>query len=218
MCGRSRRGRRIFATRREPSRSNAAQALNRDAERQAQEVRLRAERKTGELIAEGQKNGQLRRQGGTGANQHHEQRSDSTTSAKALNDLGISKDQSSQWQKLAEIPEEATRNRSRVDRLRYRWSGSATIGQIGIVSPDSNFSPCMKGNSSAVSTCCSAFLIPVSDVPIASAISARATSCFGLCPRGFGCLSAFCADKTSAAFFTSATVCLAALNVRPRSC
>lgn len=62
----------------------ARQALNTDAERRACEIRLRAERKAGQLLAKNGLNGRPRKE---------------STQA-TLSDLGISRDQSSQWQKL----------------------------------------------------------------------------------------------------------------------
>jgi len=77
------------------------QAKNHEAERQACEIRLRAERKCGKLLREREKAKGAR---GSGSNQH-EVRSHDTT-APRLDDLGISKSQSSQWQRLADIPDE----------------------------------------------------------------------------------------------------------------
>jgi hypothetical protein len=54
----------------------------------------------GELLRETAKNGQRAKAGGTGRNQS--QKSHRTTSAPQLKDHGISKDQSSDWQKLPE--------------------------------------------------------------------------------------------------------------------
>jgi hypothetical protein len=76
------------------------QAQNTEAERQACEIRLRAERKCGELLnvremAKGTR-GQL-----AGARMTR-----GPEIAPPLADLGISYDQSSQWQKLAAIPGE----------------------------------------------------------------------------------------------------------------
>jgi hypothetical protein len=64
------------------------------------EIRVRAERRTGELLRETSQNGQRARAGGTGRNQS--QKSQRSTSAPRLEDHGISKDQSSDWQKLAD--------------------------------------------------------------------------------------------------------------------
>lgn len=72
----------------------ARQALNTDAERQAREIRLRAERKAGQLLAKMPKRHGARDGKKTGSSQ--------TT---PLSDLGISKDQSSQWQRLGAIPQ-----------------------------------------------------------------------------------------------------------------
>jgi hypothetical protein len=78
--------------------------LNREAEEQAAEIRIRAERKTGELVKEGQRNGMML----TAAKGRPKASDDPThiSPIKTLADLGISRDQSSQWQKLAEIPKE----------------------------------------------------------------------------------------------------------------
>lgn len=67
------------------------QARNTEAERQACEIRLRAERRCGKLLREREMHGGDRRS-----------RSDHAT----LKPLGVSKQQSSDWQQLAEVPEE----------------------------------------------------------------------------------------------------------------
>jgi hypothetical protein len=74
------------------------QARNKEAEEQARNIRLRGERKGGELLAD------MEKAASPGWNQHRG-RSDDTTDHKTLSDLGISKQQSSDWQKLAAIPE-----------------------------------------------------------------------------------------------------------------
>ena len=69
----------------------AQQAMNTDAERKACAVRLRAEKECGKrLAAMGEKRGRP------------EKRSQHTT----ISDLGISKDQSSKWQRLAQVPDD----------------------------------------------------------------------------------------------------------------
>jgi hypothetical protein len=78
------------------------QAQNTEAERQAIEIRLRAERKCGELLAEMVK-AKGSAQPGVGRRGSNGMLSDGST---PLSDLGISRDQSSQWQKLAAIPDE----------------------------------------------------------------------------------------------------------------
>ena len=66
----------------------------------AQASRQRAERRAGQLIAEMEKAKGAR---GSGSNQHQVRSHDAT--APSLSDLGISKQQSSDWQKLADIPD-----------------------------------------------------------------------------------------------------------------
>jgi hypothetical protein len=75
----------------------AKQAHNIEAERQACEIRLRAERKCGELLREREKAKPR------GSNQHEDVSRD-PTHPRPLSDLGITRDQSSQWQKLATVP------------------------------------------------------------------------------------------------------------------
>jgi len=74
------------------------QALNRDSERKCCETRIRAERRAGELLKETAKNGQ-RNTGGRPAKP-----SSKTTVKSTHEEIGITRDQSSDWQKLAEIP------------------------------------------------------------------------------------------------------------------
>ncbi len=79
------------------------QAKNVEAERRACEIRLRAERKAGQLLAKMEKAKGVRLDGrdkdGTVRRLH-----DATT--ETLSGMGISKDQSSRWQALAGVPEE----------------------------------------------------------------------------------------------------------------
>lgn len=77
----------------------AQQARNTDAERQAYEIRIRAEHRAGELLKEMKESGERH----TGRN---DSRVESTGAIPQLKDLGISPDQSSKWQQLAEIPKE----------------------------------------------------------------------------------------------------------------
>ena len=75
-------------------------AKNPEPERRACEIRLRAERKAGQLLkAEEKAKGTLKR----GPNFP---RSPSTTTAPTLASRGITKNQSSKWQQLAAIPDE----------------------------------------------------------------------------------------------------------------
>ena len=78
----------------------AAQALNHDAEDKAAKIRMRAERRCGELLKESKKNGARQKPG------DNRKTSTDATSKTTLADIGISRQQSSDWQKLAEIPKE----------------------------------------------------------------------------------------------------------------
>jgi hypothetical protein len=80
----------------------AKQAKNYDAERRAVEIRVRAERKAGTLLRAMEKaKGARGNPGGRGA---AIVRSDNPTAQpKTLAEMGISKDQSAEWQRLAEI-------------------------------------------------------------------------------------------------------------------
>jgi hypothetical protein len=78
----------------------ARQARNVDAERKACEIRLRAERRTGQLLAEREMANGAR---GTGSNQH--QVASQAASPPPLSDFGITHTQSLRWQKLAAIPD-----------------------------------------------------------------------------------------------------------------
>jgi hypothetical protein len=85
----------------EAIRAYARQAGNLELEQQAMKIRLHAERRVGELLKEAAANGQ--RDGGKGGDR--KSRSSATTVKPAtLKDLGITKDQSSKWQKMADIP------------------------------------------------------------------------------------------------------------------
>ena len=64
----------------------------------ATEIRLRAEKRAGEMLRAMEKNKGAR---GSGSNQHEVRSHDAT--APKLSDLGISKTQSSRWQMLADL-------------------------------------------------------------------------------------------------------------------
>ena len=80
----------------------ASLAMNFDAERQAADIRIRAEVKTGELLSGSDKAKSSK------GNQYTEElhRSCRATGPKTLSDMGINKDQSSKWQKMAATPQE----------------------------------------------------------------------------------------------------------------
>jgi hypothetical protein len=73
------------------------QAKNVENERRACEIRLRAERKAGQLLKQMTERGERARGGEAG-------RRESVLTT--LADLGVSRDQSSNWQKLADVPED----------------------------------------------------------------------------------------------------------------
>jgi hypothetical protein len=79
--------------------SYARQAKNIDLERRLIEIRLRAERKAGEILKATEK------AKGSPGNQHTGPVA-SADQSKTLAEIGVSKDQSSKWQQLADIPEE----------------------------------------------------------------------------------------------------------------
>jgi hypothetical protein len=76
----------------------ARQVQNTEAERQACEIRLRAERKAGQLLRAMEK---AKRGPGKGTTQRSQRL---TFEAATLSDLGISKQQASDWQRLGAIP------------------------------------------------------------------------------------------------------------------
>ncbi len=76
----------------------AQQAKNYEAETRATEIRIRAERKAGQLLT----NGLMAKRGPDQTGQGSQR---TTSEQDPLTDLGISKDQSSRWQKLADVPD-----------------------------------------------------------------------------------------------------------------
>jgi hypothetical protein len=79
----------------------ARQALNLEAEQKAAGVRLRAERRAGELLRESSRAGTRQKPGGD----RRSKSTDMILKSPSLSDLNISLNQSSNWQKLAAIPQ-----------------------------------------------------------------------------------------------------------------
>lgn len=73
----------------------AAQAMNMEAERSARVIRIRAERRAGQMLKQGKREGLIRKPG-----RHSNVRANTKISKPK-----ITKDQSSQWQQLADVPE-----------------------------------------------------------------------------------------------------------------
>jgi hypothetical protein len=83
----------------EAMRVYARQAQNLELEQQAIKIRLRAERRTGELLKEAKENGTREKRGGD-----RKSKSQNGTLIPKLTDLCITKKQSADWQKMADIP------------------------------------------------------------------------------------------------------------------
>lgn len=88
----------------------ARQAGDFEMQNMAAEIRLRAERRAGELLGEMKANGTRRSEGvvtaGPGRGNKNTVGQDDHVLPPTLSDLGISKDQSSRWQQVAAIPTE----------------------------------------------------------------------------------------------------------------
>lgn len=81
-----------------------AQSRDIDNEVKAMRIRVRAERRMGELIEREQEAGRLATRGGNGSNQHAANVDSNDIST--LSDLGIPRDRSARAQELARVPEE----------------------------------------------------------------------------------------------------------------
>lgn len=87
----------------------AKQAGDFELQNQAAEIRLRAERRAGQLLLEMEKNPGTRGEGRPRKDGTKSRRSSGTTAyPPKLEDIGVSKDQSSKWQRLALLVDEAT--------------------------------------------------------------------------------------------------------------
>lgn len=79
----------------------AKQAKDRELIRSATEIRLRAERRAGELLHDLKRNKQREAKGGDRKSKSNK----ATLIQPKLSDLGVTKQQSSRWQKLADLPD-----------------------------------------------------------------------------------------------------------------
>ena len=86
----------------------AKRAKDVDMQNWAAEIRARAERRAGQLLIEMRSTGQRQKQGDSGGKGHRK------SSATTINHLGITKDQSSKWQRLAEASETAFEHALRI--------------------------------------------------------------------------------------------------------
>ncbi|MDR5801176.1 hypothetical protein [Caballeronia sp. LZ001] len=78
----------------------ARQAKDQDLIQMATEIKVRAERKAGEMLRQSADSGE---RAANGDNRHTTKTSNDTTSKPTLTDLGITRDQSSRWQSLASM-------------------------------------------------------------------------------------------------------------------
>lgn len=88
----------------------SAQALNYEMEHKAARIRLRAERRCGELLKEAKKNGTRKSDG-----RPKKPSDDTRVSPKTLAELGITYQQASDWQKLADVPKDKFEERLQAD-------------------------------------------------------------------------------------------------------
>lgn len=93
----------------------AKQAGDYDLQNQAAEIRIRAERRAGQLLLDIEKNHGTRGEGRPRKDGTKSRRSSRTTAYRPkLEDIGVTKDQSSKWQRLALLVDEATFERALV--------------------------------------------------------------------------------------------------------
>lgn len=91
----------------------ARQARDLEMQNMAAEIRIRAERRAGQLLLEMEKNPGTRGEGRPRKDGTKSRRSSETTAyPPTLDEIGISKDQSSKWQRLALLVDEATFERA----------------------------------------------------------------------------------------------------------
>ena len=116
----------------------AKQAKDTDLIQKATALRLRAERRAGELLREMEKNkGARGNPGGQGAKIVRSR--DATAQAPKLSDVGVSKTQSSRWQKLAALDDEMFERRiERASAAAYEKISGAVLGIAGVTAHPHN--------------------------------------------------------------------------------
>jgi hypothetical protein len=123
----------------------AMQAKDRVLVDQATEIRLRAERRAGELLREMEERGERETKGGDRKSKSH-----AATLIPRLSDLGINKSQSSRWQKLAAVDDDAFEDV--VDRARQ--GASAALDRAQQPRPKSKSKPTPKQDAADVVAAC----------------------------------------------------------------
>jgi len=100
---------RAIRSRAEAVRVYAKQARDLDMQNMAAEIRIHAERRAGQLLLEMEKNPGTRGEGRPRKDDTKSRRSRRTTAnPPTLEEIGISKDQSAKWQKIALLVDDAT--------------------------------------------------------------------------------------------------------------
>src|ERR1700674_281027 len=118
----------------EAARIYARQArLGLEAQNDAAEIRLRAERKLGELLAEMDKH--------RGGNVNRSQAATGWNKPARLHDLGISKSQSSRWQAIAAVPEHVFDRHLADVREQGRRDGTTELTSAGAIQLARQFRP-----------------------------------------------------------------------------
>ncbi|MGB6089503.1 MAG: DNA N-6-adenine-methyltransferase [Candidatus Binataceae bacterium] len=106
-------------------RAYAASAKDHEMEILASELRMRSERRAGEILITAKASGDVRLRGG---DQRRSRSSETTLSLPTLADLGISRDESSKWQRIARLP--VREFEAKITRLRERSGKMGTRGFI----------------------------------------------------------------------------------------
>jgi hypothetical protein len=139
----------------------ALQARDRVLVDQATEIRLRAERRAGELLRAMEERGERETKGGDRKSKSH-----AATLIPRLSDLGINKSQSSRWQKLAAIDDDAFEDV--VDRARQ--GASAALDRAQQRRPKPKSKPKSKRDTGDVVAACVAEVKAIVNAAIAELV------------------------------------------------